>query len=107
MPSEYKIIKREKCPDCNGKGFNVVDADKGIMADCPRAHKEADFHCNGYIETQVDADEWLRAQMARMQIFVPAKDSEVIKGMHQNRSISLEDDVMPAMRIRFRGQTEG
>jgi len=56
--AEYLITKREKCEACDGHGYKIVDAEKGIGEACPNnvmIMGNAAPHCvGGYIETSVD-----------------------------------------------------
>jgi len=73
--SEYKIIKREKCGHCAGTRINPAALDdegwqaiKDGKALVPfKSDLSESIYCpicvNGYIETQVDADEWLLSRL--------------------------------------------
>lgn len=76
--SEYFLTKRETCKGCGGKGFNVVDADKGILSDCPTSHTKPDFHCRGYTETPVSFDVALLEALSRVRFTTCAAENQYI-----------------------------
>jgi hypothetical protein len=47
----YWITKRERCPKCDGRGYNIIDAEKDIAAICEDGFSQCS---NGYIETQIN-----------------------------------------------------
>lgn len=85
----YWITKREPCPKCDGRGYNIIDAEKGIAAICEDGFSQCS---NGYIETQIDADQWLIERLGQIEWTSPTGFADFLPKTERMIDVRYKDE---------------